>query len=474
MELQGAGYFLLLFVVVVAHSALAARWRMPLLLGASLVFYSFSSVAYLGLFLVVSTVNYLVVLKLSRSEDGRVRSIVFGAVVALDLLVLAFFKYWSQLMQAWLDHAALSALQSGAFEIAAPLGISYFTFQMIACATDAYRRDWAPDGKWSDFTLFSVFFPQITSGPIPRASRLLPQLSGGARASAEDREIGLRLIAYGLFKKYVVANRLNDYVTEIFAAPDPGSLLHYSTLPTLVGCIYNVLNLYADFSSYVDIAMGSARLLGIRLDPNFDRPFTSTSITELWRRWHMTLSFWLRDYLFMPLLIRIGELGSAGVVIALIVTFAICGVWHGASWTFLCFGVSQGVAMSLEALTRRWRNRRIKQAPPRLIKLTAWVYTMGFFALSEVFFRASNLSNAGAVYSRLFHVEMIQSAAELFAHKGPFDFSLGLVAVALWFAIARAFRRESAVSTPVFALICALLVMFLGHLGNGRFIYAGF
>ncbi len=474
MELQTAGYFVFLGVVALTHAVLPPRWRMNWLLGASLTFYAMSGFAYTFMFLTLCTLNFLAALILSRPAEGRARSIAFAGILVVNLTALVSFKY----LLGYIDAALRPALKifhtDTAVTLAVPLGISYFTFQMVACTTDAYRRDWELRGGWRQFLLFGLFFPQITSGPIPRAERLFPQLSAVTRATAEDVAGGLRLIAYGLFKKFVVANRLNGYVTEIFAAPADALSLHYSTLPTLLGCIFNVLNLYADFSSYVDIAIGSARLIGIRLDPNFDRPLTSTSITELWRRWHMTLSFWLRDYLFMPLLIRIGGLGKSAVVLALLITFSVCGVWHGATWTYLLFGVAQGVAMSIELLTKRWRSRRLKHLHECPVNIAAWLYATGFFVLSEVFFRASSLSDASMVFGRLVHLRLFDSGAEMFAHKGPFEFTLYFVAVAAWLAVAHFFRREAVIPTPAFVLLCALLTLFLGQLGGGRFIYAGF
>jgi D-alanyl-lipoteichoic acid acyltransferase DltB (MBOAT superfamily) len=471
MDLQSVSYFLFLGAVALMHWILAPRWRIPLLLAGSFLFYAVSGVGYFVLFLMLCTSNYVAVAALSKPTESPSRVFVFLGVLTLDLAILISFKYLIGL----LDFAHLSNAAAGsALKLAIPLGISYFTFQMIACATDAYRRDWELSEGWDRFVLFGFFFPQVTSGPIPRAGRLLPQLSPATRATADDFAAGARMIFYGLFKKLVVANRLNDYATEIFAPPSQALAPHYSTIPTALGVIYNVLNLYADFSSYVDIAIGSARILGIRLDPNFDRPLLSQSITELWRRWHMTLSFWLRDYLFMPLLIRIGDPGHWGAVCALMITFAICGIWHGATWPYLCFGLAQGAAMSAELLTRRWRNRRIKRLPERLVNVSAWIYAMSVFFLSEILFRASSLDNAGMVFGRLFRLQMFDNAAELFAHKGPFDFILDFVVVGMWFVVSFLFRRPGIARTPGFALICAIIILLFGRDGNGLFIYAGF
>jgi D-alanyl-lipoteichoic acid acyltransferase DltB (MBOAT superfamily) len=157
-----------------------------------------------------------------------------------------------------------------------------------------------------------------------------------------------------------------------------------------------------------------------------------------------------------------------------LITFGICGIWHGASWTYLFFGLAQGIAMSAELITRRIRNRQLKRLPSRSVKIAGWSWAMGVFVLSEVFFRASDLDDAWMVYGRLFHPSGIGDAQDLFAHKGPFDFVMYFAVIGLWFAVARAFRRVSISATPWFVLLCASLVLFLGHLGNGRFIYAGF
>jgi len=474
MALQDSGYFLFLAIVALLHARLRPSGRLRLLLLASLVFYGMSSLPYLAMFLALITLNFWTASQLRDLDDGAARAFVFYGALAANLAVLVFFKYCLQLLHVEGAPPVLDAPRSALMALAIPMGISYFTFQMLSCVVDAYRRDWRLEHGWSEFAAFGLFFPQITSGPIPRTPHLLPQMAAQRGADAEDISIGLRMIGYGLFKKYVVANRINPYVAEIFANPIDAATLHYSTLPTLIGCLLNVLNLYADFSSYVDIAVGSARIVGIRLDPNFDRPFSSTSVTEFWRRWHMTLSFWLRDYIFMPTVIRLGNLGTAGVIIALLSTFAICGIWHDATWPYLLFGVSQGIAMSMELLTKRWRKRNLKRVSTVLLVRLGWMYTMSVFVLSEVLFRAPRLEDATRVFSHLFDVQPFRSAGELFAFKGPFEFALNFVVVALWFATAALYRRSRVIQTPAFLFIAGALILSLGCFGTGHFIYAGF
>ncbi len=304
MGLDSAFYLCFLFCVAALHAVLPPRGRVIVLLCASLAFYAASSVSYLVLLLILCGLNYAAVRSLSRATEERPQTGVFIGAVALNLAVLILFKYETKIIGAAIGRLGWGVPKTGGVvRIAAPLGLSYVTFQMLACITDVYRRTWKLDGGLGRFVLFGFFFPQISSGPIPRAERLFPQLLGD-KPTTEDRLAGLRLIAYGLFKKFVVANRLSEYVGSVF-----DDKVAVSTLPALLACCFNALQLYADFSGYVDIAIGSARFLGIRLDPNFDRPFVSTSVTEFWRRWHMSLSFWLRDYLYMPMLIRIRDLG---------------------------------------------------------------------------------------------------------------------------------------------------------------------
>ena len=470
MGLDSAIFLFFLAIVALMQAGLPGRGRVIVLLAASVCFYAAASVNYLILLLVLCSLNYWAVLGLSRLAGPRLRTWVFGGAVLINLLVLIAFKYAGTLIGQLLAYCGWHGSGVAPLHLATPLGLSYFTFQMLACVTDVYRGNWKLESGFFRFILFGFFFPQISSGPIPRAERLWPQLSSGGLPTTEDRLAGLRLITYGFFKKYVVANRLTSYINPVFALPTG-----VGTLPVLMACIFNALQLYADFSGYVDIAIGSARFLGIRLDPNFDRPFISTSITELWRRWHMSLSFWLRDYLYMPLLIRIRNLGLVGVVLALVITFAICGLWHAATWTYLLFGVSQGVAMSVEFLTKSWRNKRLKKFPKPLVGVAGRIYTLGFFILAEVMFRSMNVSQAGAIYRHLFQVKF----------SGMFDYAtapeiklyyllLDCAAIGIWYVIAFWLRRTSDRTTPWFVLACGLLILFLGRLSTAQFIYAAF
>lgn len=469
MGLDSAIFLCFLLLVAGLQTVLPGRWRGAGLLGASLIFYTAACANYLFLLLGLCCLNYFVVRSLSLIADQQQRTRIFIGGVGLNLSCLILFKYAPDLLGsvlAWFGWHGENG--SAVLRLAAPLGISYFTFQMLACVTDAYRQTWKPQQGLGQFLLFGLFFPQISSGPIPRAERLMPQLAAGSGPTVEDRQTGLRLIAYGFFKKYVVANRLNEYVTVIFSTPTT-----FGTLPVALSCGFNVLQLYADFSGYVDIAIGSARFLGFRLDPNFDQPFKSTSVTELWRRWHMTLSFWLRDYLYLPLLIRIRELGKSGVVLSLVVTFGICGIWHAAKWTYLLFGLCHGVAMAGEFLSKPWRGKWLKKFPKLWVARAGNYYTLGFFVLTEVLFRSPSLSKALDVFRRLLHPQMAVLYTSSPESK-PYFLALDFAAIGCWIGVAYYCRQNLADATPWFVLLCATLILFLGHLGSAHFIYAGF
>jgi D-alanyl-lipoteichoic acid acyltransferase DltB (MBOAT superfamily) len=468
MGLDTAKFLLFLSCVAVLQAWLPARGRVLLLLCASLVFYALSSVGYLVLLLALCGLNYGALIGLAKASEPRRRTWIFTIAILANVAVLVLFKYAREALGTGLGRLGWTGPGGEALSVAVPLGLSYISFQMMACVTDAYRQTWQVEGGYGQFAVFGMFFPQITSGPIARAGNLLPQLGIGGRPTAEDRLVGMRMIAYGLFKKFVVANRLSEYVAAIFKEPPTTN-----SAPVVLAACFNALQLYADFSGYVDIAIGSARFLGIRLDPNFDRPYVSTSVTEFWRRWHMTLSFWLRDYLYMPLVIRIRALGRLGIVLALVFTFAICGLWHGATWPFVLFGVAQGVAMTAEMLTKQWRGKRLKRVPKALIITAGSLYTLGFFVLSQVMFRSVDLAQAGSVYRGLIHLRLSGGINELLGAR-PYIFAFDFAAVAVWIVMSQLYRRTTNRTAPWFVGLCALLILFLGRLGTARFIYAAF
>jgi len=242
MGLDTSIFLLFLACVAVIQAGLPERGRVVALLCASLIFYAYSSVGYLALLLTLCGLNYCSLLSLKRSADQRWRTWVFAGTIAANLAVLIAFKYASGLLGEIAARLGWHGQGGEVMRLAVPLGLSYVTFQMLACVTDAYRQTWQINEGFGRFALFGFFFPQISSGPIPRAASLLPQLDTGGRPAAEDRLAGLRMIAYGFFKKYVVASRLSEYVAAIFNDPPAGN-----SLPSLLAACFSALQLYADF-----------------------------------------------------------------------------------------------------------------------------------------------------------------------------------------------------------------------------------
>lgn len=389
--------FAVFFVVVLTGSWLLMHRRTPwklFVLGASYVFYGAWDWRYLLLLAGSAAVNQAVAVAIDASDDERARRIRLAVGVAANLGVLGWFKYYGFFVSS-----ARNAL--GEFgitpplpllEIVLPVGISFFTFQAMSYVIDVYRRQ-IPVAPWLDTFVYLAFFPQLVAGPIVRGSEFLPQLQAprDPRAIPAIRAFGL--ILAGLFKKVVVANALGAGIVDpVFASPES-----HGGLETLVGVYAYAVQIYADFSGYTDIAIGVALLLGFSFPQNFDAPYTALSLRDFWRRWHMTLSRWLRDYLYIPL--GGSARGAVATLGALITTMVLGGLWHGAAWTFVIWGALHGVGMAVERLTGQGAisaegMSAVEAAVRRLV-------TFHLVCLGWVFFRAESVGDAFIVLGRL-------------------------------------------------------------------------
>jgi alginate O-acetyltransferase complex protein AlgI len=381
--------FAVFFLIVFSAFLLAphrARWA--ILLGASLVFFGALGVPALVLALAAVTLaSYVVGLRLDAAPSTRTAWLWAG--ITFNVLVLAAFKF---LPTAWFGRS----LGGGQF---ATVGVSYFTFQGISYIVDVYAGTQKSERHLGYFALYMAFFPKVLQGPIERAGDLLPQLKRRFEFDADTWRAGAILFAWGLFKKTVVADRAGPLVEAIY-----GSVTSYQGPPLALGTYLFAVQLYCDFSGYTDMALGVARCFGIRLTQNFNNPYAARSIVEFWRRWHISFSRWIFDYLFNPLQFALRDLRTAGTAIGLIVTFAISGIWHGVGWTFLVWGLIHGVYMSISILTRsvrkRWHNRLWRDRP-RLGQAWQVFATVHLVVLSWVFFRARSLSDALYVLTHL-------------------------------------------------------------------------
>ncbi len=369
-------------------------WRW-FILAASYFFYGWWDPRFILLLAASTLVNQTAAVAIHRTSDGRRRRAVLLAAVVANLGVLGFFKYYGFFVASvtdGLDRLGLST-NPPLLQLVLPVGISFFTFQALSYVIDVYRGDAEPSPTL-DFAVYLSFFPHLVAGPIVRARELLPQLKVRPDPRRIEAALAFRLIFAGLFKKVVISSFLADaIVDDVFAVPGA-----HSNLEILFSVYAYAVQIYADFSGYTDIAIGCALLLGLRFPQNFDAPYAATSVQSFWRKWHMTLSSWLRDYLYIPIGGNRG--GERRMERNLFLTMVIGGLWHGAAWTFVVWGAIHGAALVLE---RRWQLRRDESGvePGPLSPVLRWVVTFHVVCLAWVFFRAESFSVAGEMLWRL-------------------------------------------------------------------------
>ena len=385
MRFDTYDYATFLVVMLAIFYVLPFRFGKIALLAGSYYFYAGWNPYYVPLLFALTVFDYAAARAIARHERGHRAWL--AASIAANLSFLGFFKYANFLTGTV---AGLFGVPSSAFvvQVVVPLGISFHTFQSIAYVVDVHRGRQEPVRNFLDYALFIAFFPQLVSGPIVRAAQFFPQLANWRRPTAAMVERGLVLIALGYVKKVVAADHLATVVTPYFAAAggQPG------WLPAWSAALAFGLQIYFDFSAYTDIALGSALLLGFVLPPNFDRPYFAPDIGEFWRRWHMSLSFWLRDYLYIPL--GGNRLGRVRTYANLMLTMLLGGLWHGAAWHFVAWGGYHGVLLSLR-----------RALGPRLVGVAGTLLTFALVTVGWVFFRAQNLGDALAVLGQMFSLQ---------------------------------------------------------------------
>jgi D-alanyl-lipoteichoic acid acyltransferase DltB (MBOAT superfamily) len=341
----------------------------------------------LGVILVGSTIDFFVGRALGRAKGRARRNALLLVSIVYYLGVLAVFKYWNfaaDSLAALL--AALGARVSPThLRLVLPFGISFFTFETMSYTIDVWRGEMPPADKYLDYLLFVCFFPHLVAGPIVRPYQMLPQLAAEPRVDAAMQARGLLRIATGLAKKIVIGDFLAQaIVNRVFATPE-----RFTALEVLLAVYAYAVQIYADFSGYSDVAIGSAALFGYELPENFDAPYVSKNLQEFWRRWHISLSTWLRDYLYKPLG---GSRGTTGATYRnLMITMVLGGLWHGASWNFVIWGALHGGAL---AVTRMWQRARGERASTLAGRVVATVATFHFVCLAWIFFRASTFEHA--------------------------------------------------------------------------------
>lgn len=389
-SLQFFIFFLTILLLVTLMPT--SRQRKFILLAGSYYFYAAWDARFLTLIFASSLIDYFVGQQLQRHKKSSTRKWLLFLSLGANLGFLGFFKYTN----FFIDSAEVLLSNWGLgiqnLDIILPIGISFYTFQTMSYTIDIYRRQLEPVDSFLDFALFVSFFPQLVAGPIVRAANFLPQLKKPVRIKGRNVWAGSQIFIVGLFKKLMIADAVAPFVDQVFENPD------YFSSPTVWwAVIAYALQIYCDFSGYSDMAIGCARILGFRFERNFYMPYISKNIAEFWRRWHISLSTWLRDYLYIPL--GGNRKGHGRTYLNLMITMILGGLWHGASWNFVIWGTIHGVAL---ALHRLWHQTQTKKEQPVVIQVLNWAATLLFVVLVWVLFRAQDTRTMVAIYQKMF------------------------------------------------------------------------
>lgn len=475
MLFNSFAFLVFLAIVLPVYYALSHRRQNLFLLAASYVFYGYWDWRFLGLLAASTLIDYAVSCGLGRTDHPLHRRVLLGLSIAANLGLLAAFKFFNFFLDnlnVMLGTAGFGEL-STAMQLVVPVGISFYTFQTLGYTIDVYRRRQAPADSIIDFALFVSYFPQLVAGPIERASRLLPRICSTRVVRADQIASALQLILMGYLKKIAIADAVAPHVERIFG--DPGGC---SSVDLVLGLYLFAIQIYGDFSGYSDIARGVSRLFGIELMENFRQPYLSANITEFWRRWHISLSGWLRDYLYIPL--GGNRHGSWATYRNLMLVMLIGGLWHGAAWTFVIWGGLHGVFLCVHRL---WTGQTVGRAEHRTLStggehlryLAGVVLTFHLVCFAWLFFRAPSFTLAGTYVQGLvaldFNVEL--RLAALVVLYGALTL---LIDLPCW-----AFDRETPLTPqtawPIRGLAQAAaiaLISFVGAQEGATFIYFQF
>lgn len=378
------------------------RLQNLLLVIASYVFYGWWDYRFLALIVFSSLVDYAIGLKLSKEEKPATRKLLLWASILINIGFLGFFKYYNFFVDNFVSAFSFLGqdIKPNTLNIILPVGISFYTFQTLSYTIDVYKRKLEPTNNLVSFLAFVSFFPQLVAGPIERATNLLPQFYKKRAFHYSKAVDGCKQILWGLFKKVVIADSCAEYANIIFNNSED-----YSGSTLFLGALFFTFQIYGDFSGYSDIAIGTARLFGFNLKQNFAFPYFSRDIAEFWRRWHISLSTWFRDYLYIPLG---GSRGSTWTKVRnTFIIFIVSGFWHGANWTFIVWGFLNAVYFLPLLLSKRNRNNLNIVAQNRLLpsfkELLSMLITFLLTVIAWVFFRAETIAHAFSYLNGIFN-----------------------------------------------------------------------
>ena len=412
------------------------RLQNSFLLLVGYVFYGWWDWRFLFLIAFSTIFDFLIGIQLEKTIDLRKRKLLFAASCIVNIGLLGFFKYFNFFIENF-----ISAFESIGYhvhpvslKIILPIGISFYTFQSLSYTTDIFRKKMKPTTDFISFAAFISFFPQLVAGPIERAFNLLPQFSKKRVFDQKQAVMGMRQILWGLFKKIVIADTLATYVDQIFASYDtlPGSSL-------LLGAIYFAVQIYCDFSGYSSIAIGTAKLFGFTLMQNFNYPYFSTNVSEFWRKWHISLTSWFRDYVYIPM--GGSRCGLGKTIFNTLFVFTLSGFWHGANWTFIIWGLLNGLFILPNLLFNK-KNNQIISPVKKSLNIFKILVTFSLITFTWIFFRSNTISQAFEYINHMF-------SKSLFIYPIQHGMAITLPLISVLFLIEWLRKNESKLSEPV-------------------------
>lgn len=365
------------------------------LLVSSYIFYSWWDIRFLSLIIMSTIIDFTIGINIPKCNSHKKARLLLWTSISLNLIILGFFKYYNFFIDSWINLLELLGYRIKnlwTLKIVLPVGISFYTFQTMSYTIDIYKKKLKPTNDFISFATFVSFFPQLVAGPIERATNLLPQVLKCRNFKFQKGIEGLRLIAWGLFKKVVIADSLAPIVNNIFGNYDQ---FHGGTL--CLGAIYFAFQIYCDFSGYSDIAIGTSKLFGFELMSNFRSPYFSRNVGEFWRKWHISLSSWFRDYLYIPL--GGSRQGNLTSIMNIFIIFIISGLWHGANWTFILWGLFHSILfipLFIYKVNRKYINSVVgeKWGMPSISEIFKVSITFSLVTVGWVFFRSETITDS--------------------------------------------------------------------------------
>lgn len=471
------GFAIFLPIVFIAYWAIPQKYQWVWILSSSLYFYMSWNAKYILLILNVCVVTYFCGILIDRYKIYR-KLILYIAILAC-IGELFFFKYFNFGIESLnrICYFCGIPLHASTINIILPVGISFYTFQAMSYVVDVYKEKISVEKHFGKYAAFITFFPQLVAGPIERSENLLPQIKEQHSFDYKSTIYGLQLMAWGFFKKVVIADNLAVHVDVIF-----NNIYDYSGLSLIVATIFFAFQIYCDFSGYSDIAIGTANLFGIKLMKNFDSPYFSCSLQEFWSRWHISLSSWFRDYVYIPL--GGNRKGKIRQYFNLGVTFIISGLWHGANWTFVVWGFLHGFFQIIEKMLNIGRYNKHKSAFKKIISI---ILTFMIVSICWIFFRANAISEALYVLRNVFDdIEnirgyIIQGYHDLQLSKMKamrIVFSLALLGIYDYMDLSKeTIKRVASMSKKhrwIIYYIAILIIIIMGNFGSNQFVYFQF